>query len=298
MGKYSIKELEKLSGIKAHTIRIWEKRYQIVIPQRTHTNIRYYSDDDLKKIINISLLNNNGVKISKIADLTAAGLVKKVNELSETKNDTDIHIDQLIVAMIDLEEENFEKILAGLIRRYNFEKTITDIVYPFLEKIGILWQTGNITPAQEHFISNLIRQKIIVAIDSLPLSSKASTRALLFLPEEELHELGLLFYYYVVKKAGFRTYYLGQMVPYKDLMSICQSHHPSILVTAITSSPAGQTVQGFLNKLCSERSDCTILASGLILRKIALKIPSNMHIFSSIAELKDLLKGTKQRLES
>ena len=295
MGKYSIKELEKLSGIKAHTIRIWEKRYQIVIPQRTHTNIRYYSDDDLKKIINISLLNNNGVKISKIADLTAAGLVKKVNELSETKNDADIHIDQLIVAMIDLEEENFEKILTGLIRRYNFEKTITDIVYPFLEKIGILWQTGNITPAQEHFISNLIRQKIIVAIDSLPLSSKASTRALLFLPEEELHELGLLFYYYVVKKAGFRTYYLGQMVPYKDLMAICQSHHPSILVTAITSSPAGQTVQGFLNKLCSERSDCTILASGLILRKIALKIPSNMHIFSSIAELKDLLKGTKQR---
>ena len=295
MGKYSIKELEKLSGIKAHTIRIWEKRYQIVIPQRTHTNIRYYSDDDLKKIINISLLNNNGVKISKIADLTAEGLVKKVNELSETKNDTDIHIDQLIVAMIDLEEENFEKILAGLIRRYNFEKTITDIVYPFLEKIGILWQTGNITPAQEHFISNLIRQKIIVAIDSLPLSSKASARVLLFLPEEELHELGLLFYYYVVKKAGFRTYYLGQMVPYKDLMAICQSHHPSILVTAITSSPAGQTVQGFLNKLCSERSDCTILASGLILRKIALKIPSNMHIFSSIAELKDLLKGTKQR---
>lgn len=294
MGKYSIKELEKLSGIKAHTIRIWEKRYQIVNPQRTPTNIRYYSDDDLKKIINISLLNNNGVKISKIADLTSAGLIKKVNELSETKNDADIHIDQLIVAMIDLEEENFEKILAGLILRYGFEKTITNIVYPFLEKIGLLWQTGNITPTQEHFISNLIRQKIIVAIDSLPLSSKASTRALLFLPEEELHELGLLFYYYVVKKAGFRTYYLGQMVPYKDLMSICQSHHPSILVTAITSSPAGQTVQGFLNKLCAERSDCTILASGLILRKIALKIPSNMHIFSSIAELKDLLKGTKQ----
>ncbi len=294
MGKYSIKELEKLSGIKAHTIRIWEKRYQIVIPLRTNTNIRYYSDDDLKKIINISLLNNNGVKISKIADLTSAGLIKKVNELSETKNDADIHIDQLIVAMIDLEEENFEKILAGLILRYGFEKTITNIVYPFLEKIGLLWQTGNITPAQEHFISNLIRQKIIVAIDSLPLSSKASTRALLFLPEEELHELGLLFYYYVVKKAGFRTYYLGQMVPYKDLMSICQSHHPSILVTAITSSPAGQTVQGFLNKLCAEISDCTLLASGLILRKIALKIPPNMHIFSTIAELKDLLKGTKQ----
>ncbi|MBY0433434.1 MAG: MerR family transcriptional regulator, partial [Cyclobacteriaceae bacterium] len=210
MGKYSIKELEKLSGIKAHTIRIWEKRHRIILPERTDTNIRYYSDDDLKKIINISLLNNNGVKISKIANLSTDELVKQVHVLSENKSNTDIHIDQLVVAMIDMEEENFEKILAGLIIRYGFEKTIIEIVYPFLEKIGILWHTGNITPAQEHFISHLVRQKIIVAIDSLALAPKTSTRVVLFLPDEELHELGLLFHHYLVKKAGFRTYYLGQ----------------------------------------------------------------------------------------
>ena len=247
MSKYSIKELEKLSGIKAHTIRIWEKRYRIVLPQRSDTNIRSYSDDDLKKIINVSLLNNNGLKISKIADLTAEELVKKVNELSESTSSPDIHIDQLIVAMVDLDEENFEHILSELIQRCGFEKTIITVVYAFLQKIGVLWQTGNISPAQEHFISNLIRQKIIVAIDSLPLAPKNRPRALLFLPEAELHELGLLFYYYLVKKEGFRTYYLGQMVPYKDIVALCQSHSPKIMVTAITSSPDGHSIQEYLN---------------------------------------------------
>lgn len=293
MSKYSIKELEKLSGIKAHTIRIWEKRYKVINPGRTDTNIRYYSDDDLKKIINISLLNSSGIKISKIADLTSEELVRKVSELSEAKSSADIHIDQLIVAMVDLDEENFEKILSGLIERYGFEKTIITIVYAFLQKIGVLWQTGNITPAQEHFISNLIRQKIIVAIDSLPLAPRNRPRVLLFLPEAELHELGLLFYYYLVKKAGFRTYYLGQMVPYKDVVALCQSHDPNILITAITSSPDTHSIQDYLNKLCKEQHTRTIIASGLILRKMAIKIPSNLHLFDTAGELKDLLKSMK-----
>ncbi len=293
MSKYSIKELEKLSGIKAHTIRIWEKRYRIILPQRSETNIRSYSDDDLKKIINVSLLNSNGIKISKIADLTAEELVKKVNELSVSKSSDDIHIDQLIVAMVDLDEEKFEQILRGLIQRYGLEKTIISIVYPFLQKIGVLWLTNNISPAQEHFISNLIRQKIIVAIDSLPLAPKGRPPVLLFLPEAELHELGLLFYYYIVKMEGFRTYYLGQMVPYRDVVALCKSHDPRILVTAITSAPDGQSIQEYLNRLCKEQPQCTILASGLILRKMAIKIPSNMHIFDNANELKNLLKPLK-----
>lgn len=293
MSKYSIKELEKLSGIKAHTIRIWEKRYNIVAPQRTITNIRYYSDDDLKKIINVSLLNNGGLKISKIADLSSKELVNKVSELSETKSSADIHIDQLIVAMVDLDEENFDHILSGLIERYGFERTIITIVYAFLQKIGVLWQTGNITPAQEHFISNLIRQKIIVAIDSVPLAPKNRPRALLFLPEAELHELGLLFYHYLVKKAGFRTYYLGQMVPFNDVEALCQSHDPKVLITAITSSPDSQSVQEYLNRLCKEQPQRTILATGQILRKMAIKIPSNLHVFNTPNDLKGLLNSIK-----
>ena len=174
MGQYSIKELEQLSGIKAHTIRIWEKRHKIIEPSRTATNIRYYSDLDLKKIINVSLLNTYGIKISKIADMSLDDVNKKVLEISELQNDKGVHIDQMVIAMIDMEEELFEKILNNLILRFGFEKTITEIIYPFLEKIGILWQTQNITPAHEHFISNLIRQKIIVAIDGLPIPPKTS----------------------------------------------------------------------------------------------------------------------------
>jgi DNA-binding transcriptional MerR regulator len=291
MGQYSIKELEKLSGIKAHTIRIWEKRYHIVAPQRTSTNIRYYSDDDLKKIINVSVLNNNGVKISKIADLSPEELVKKVGVLGEVKLNNGVHIDRLIVAMVDLDESHFEKILAEIVGRNGFERTITEVVYPFLDKIGLLWQTGNISPAQEHFISNLIRQKIIVAIDGLPVPSLVRPGALLFLPEGELHELGLLFYHYITRKENFRTFYLGQTAPLRDIISICEKFQPRFLITAITSSPAPQFVQGYLNRLCKDAGDATVLASGSALRKTALKLPKNLHFFANIRELRELLKG-------
>ncbi len=293
MGKYSIKELEKLSGIKAHTIRIWEKRHHIIRPERTDTNIRYYSDEDLKKIINISLLNNNGIKISKIANLSSNELVKKVQELSEVHNGADVHIDQLIIAMIDLEEDMFEKIMADLVLKFGFEKTILTIIYPFLEKIGVLWHTHHITPAQEHFISILIRQKIIVAIDALPVALKSHTRVLLYLPEQELHELGLLFYHYIVKKAGFRTFYLGQMVPYDDLISVCKTHKPQVLITSITNSPAPDAIQGYLKKLCKECSEASILVSGQAIPRQKLKIPVNLRLFRTATELQTLLNGLK-----
>lgn len=289
MGQYSIKELEKLSGIKAHTIRIWEKRHQIIQPSRTDTNIRFYSDDDLKKIIQVALLNNHGLKISKIAGLSREQLAGHVNDISSTHLQADLHIDQLVLAMIDLDEMMFEKIMADLILRYGFERAITEIVYPFLEKIGILWLTHNITPAQEHFISTLIRQKIIVAIDALPLAPPSAPGVLLYLPEQELHELGLLFYCYIVKKMGFRTWYLGQMVPYDDLISICNVHHPQFLICSITSSPSSDNLQAYLNKLCKARSASRILISGQMVRKTNLRKPSNLQIFSTISELKGFL---------
>lgn len=290
MANYSIKELEKLSGIKAHTIRIWEKRYGVVSPSRTTTNIRYYTDDDLRKIINVAVLNNHGLKISKIADLSVDELSKKVQEISDKGAGANVHIDQLIVSMISLEEENFEKALSHLVLRYGLEYTMTEVVYPFLQKIGVLWQTGNITPAQEHFISNLIRQKIIVAIDSLPIAPRNAKSAVLFLPENELHELGLLFHYYIVKKAGLRTYYLGQMVPTRDIHQICTSHHPDYLITAITSAPSAHSIQDYLTKLCHDQPDRQVLATGQILLKMALKMPSNLHLFHSSEELRHLLK--------
>jgi DNA-binding transcriptional MerR regulator len=284
MGKYSIKELEQLSGIKAHTIRIWEKRHNIIVPSRTSTNIRTYSDDDLKKIINVSLLNNYGIKISKIAKMSETDMNERILQMAELKNDAVVHIDQLIVAMMDMEEEGFEKILGNLTLRYGFEKTVTEIIYPFLERIGILWQTHNITPAHEHFISNLIRQKIIVAIDSLPIPPKTAKKVLLFLPEQEMHELGLLFYHYLTRKAGLRTYYLGQSVPHADLLSIFASHLPDVLLTSVTTSLA-PSVADYIEKLAKDFPNVPILMSGIQLREYQGAKIKNIQTFTSALEL-------------
>ena len=291
MGQYSIKELEKLSGIKAHTIRIWEKRHHIVEPQRTDTNIRLYSDNDLIKIINVSMLNNHGIKISRIADMSVAEIHHKVTELSEQKSDASIFIDQLIVAMVDMDEDRFEKSLSGVILRFGFERTITDIVYPFMEKIGILWRTENITPAQEHFISHLIRQKIIVAIDGLSASPVQDKKVLIYLPENEWHELGLLFFYYIVRKSGFKTYYLGQSVPFKDVISVMETHQADIILTSLISSPFGIKVEDYLNQLADTFPTKTIFVSGYQTRALGQKNFKHIQIFHNALELKDLLAG-------
>ena len=282
MGQYSIKELEQLSGIKAHTIRIWEKRHKIIEPSRTSTNIRYYSDLDLKKIINVSLLNTYGLRISKIAHMSLDDMNKKVLEISEIENS---HIDRLVIAMVDMDEELFEKILGGLIRQFGFEKTVTEIIYPFLEKIGILWQTQNITPAHEHFISNLIRQKIVVAIDGLPIPPKTSSRILLFLPEGEMHELGLLFYHFLVRKSGYRCYYLGQNVPHEDLVSVYKVHQPQMMVTSITSN-LQIPVETYFERLSNDFGGTKILASGYQTQKLAGLQMRNVQTFTTALELK------------
>jgi DNA-binding transcriptional MerR regulator len=292
MGKYSIKELEQLSGIKAHTIRIWEKRHNLISPQRTDTNIRYYSDEDLKKIINIALLNHQGVKISRLANMSLEEINQHILNMTETIAETSVYIDQLVVAMVDMEEERFEKILSTLFLRFGFERTITEVVYAFLEKIGVLWQTKNINPAQEHFISNLIRQKIIVAIDSLPMVSNNAKKMVLYLPENELHELGLLFCHYIARNAGIKTFYLGQNVPFEDLLSVVDVHKPDILVAYITSSPYGG-VEAYLSKLQQNLPKQTIMVSGYQVAKIQQKSIPNIHFFSNALKFKELIGEVK-----
>ena len=288
VGTYSIKELERLSGIKAHTIRIWEKRYKIIEPQRTSTNIRFYSDDDLKKIMNVSALNSHGVKISKIADMSGDEINRQIFSITDTQTSASSYIEQLVLAMIDLEEEKFDKIITSLVKKFGFERAVTEAIYPFLEKIGILWQTQNITPAHEHFISNLIRQKVIVAIDSLPLNSESKKRVVLFLPEHEQHEIGLLFNYYLIRKAGFKCYYLGQNVPHNDLIEIVKTHKPHILVTAIIS-PMMRGVPTYLEVLSREFPKQKILISGIQTTTLPEKPLPNINVFSNALKFKELI---------
>jgi DNA-binding transcriptional MerR regulator len=289
MGQYSIKELEKLSGIKAHTIRIWEKRHRIVAPQRTATNIRLYSDEDLKRIINVSLLNHYGLKISHIARMTDEEIHQKVIELSQNKTDANLFIDQLVVAMMDLDEVQFNDIMAKLENRLGFFQAITRVIYPFLEKIGVMWQTGTITPAHEHFISNLIRQKLITAIAALPVPPRTAPAALLFLPEGETHEFGLLFFNYMVRKKGYYTFYLGQSVPLADVLNIYQHHKPKYVLTYLVTTPPAAQMQEFLNHLAAAMSAATIFASGHNLRNTAVRIPKNVKVIYQSTELEDLL---------
>jgi DNA-binding transcriptional MerR regulator len=291
MGQYSIKELEILSGIKAHTLRIWEKRYAIITPKRTSTNIRFYSDDDLKKIINVSLLNNRGLKISKLVQLSEEELAQKVLELSEQKHDNEIHIDQLITAMIDMEEEAFNAVLEGISQKMGFEAAVLEVLYPFLNKIGILWHAGNVSPAQEHFITHLIRQKMIVAIDALQIPPKRKKKAMLFLPENELHEIGLLFYHYVIRKMGVRTYYLGQTVPYRDVKLIGKIHKPDFILTSITSFPVASELPEYISTLCKDFNSSKILLTGSALAKTKVGKAKNLFLFRDAKELKHHLEA-------
>ncbi len=288
MGKYSIKELEKLSGIKAHTLRIWEKRYNIMEPARTETNIRYYSDDDLKKILKVSILNNSGMKISKIAGLSKSDLIENVKQLSEEKADVGVYITELMICMVEFDEYKFEKLLAGYILKLGFEQALLEIVYPFLTKIGILWLNNNVTPVQEHFISNLIRQKIIVAIDGIVTRPTSDTpRVVLFLPENEMHEIGLLFFYYLLKSMGFRTYYLGPDVPLNDLEDSLARLKPHYMITSISYIPSPKRLNNFLNDLYSKFQGINIYLTGHSTLNQSLENFDNLHFFKGATHLKE-----------
>lgn len=290
MGSYSIKELERLSGIKAHTIRIWEKRHNIISPERTPTNIRYYSDEDLKKVINISILKKNGVKIGTIANLSNEEIIKKIEELHKIRSSPQFHQDQLLVSMIDLDESKFEKLLSNLILKHGFEYSITKIIFPFLEKVGIMWLTSNISPAHEHFLSNFIRQKIIVAIDALPIvEDKYAPKVILFLPEQEMHELGLLYYHYYLRKNSFRTHYLGQQVPTENIISLAESYNPRYLISSISTKPEDRSIEEFFTHLSSNIPNSDILITGYQLRNYKHQIPSNIKIFRSTEDLSRIL---------
>ncbi len=291
MAEYSIKDLERLTGIKAHTLRIWEKRHTIIEPKRTPTNIRYYSDDDLKKILNISILNNNGFKISTIADLDEEELNERVMSISQASDKSSNFIDQLTIAMIELDEGKFERILSVVTLRMGFEKTVTGVLYPFLDKIGILWQTGKINPAQEHFISNLIRQKLIVAIDSLPNHANSRLPAvLLYLPENELHEIGLLFYSYLAKKMGFNVVYLGQTVPFNDLKSVVKIRTPKIIITSISTPIPVSSLKNYLSQVSEEFPNSEIFISGYQINDKVLASFENIHRVNNAIALKESLQ--------
>lgn len=290
MATYNIKDVEHLSGIKAHTLRIWEKRYNIVEPKRTKTNIRYYDNEDLKKILNISLLNKHGFKISKLASLENSALQNKLLSLSQESENFDAKIGYLITAMIDFDKPTFEKIFANAVIHLGFQETLLNIIYPFFTRIGILWLTGNIDPAQEHFISNIIRQKIIVAIDNLPEFPRNNIENfILFLPDGQWHEMGLLLSSYLIKKNGHNDVYLGSSLPLESLTEIENVISFKHIVTTVSFSKSDQEVEEEIVNLATMFNDKTIFIGGLQEHYQMDDMPSNVRFMNNLNEFNDYL---------
>ncbi len=286
MSQYSIRDLEQLSGIKAHTLRIWEQRYDIISPQRTDTNIRYYDDRDLKLVLNISLLKDHGYKISEIARMEADAMHAEVVAISDRQLNYPDQIHALTISMIDLDEDRFEKIISTNILQFGFENTMIHIIYPFLSRIGTLWVTGSVGPAQEHFISNLIRQKIIVAIDGQIVKATPESKTfLLFLPEGELHEMGLLFANYVIRARNNRVIYLGQSLPFKEIEFAYSVHRPDYIFSALTSVPSNNDVQPYVDKLAAQFPESTILLTGYQIVGQDIQAAQNVKIINKIEDL-------------
>jgi len=280
---FSIKDLESISGIKAHTLRIWEQRYNLFKPYRSETNIRSYSNDDLKMLLNVTLLNNNGIKISRIAGMSHEEIYNAVRRITETDFTSATQVDNLIISMVEVDEQRFEQSVSANISQLGFEHTIEQVIYPFLVKVGVLWITDSINPAQEHFITSLIRQKLIAAIDSQACNySPDAYTALLYLPEGELHEISLLYFHYLLRKAGIRAYYLGQSLPFEDLKKIYALRRPHCMITVLTS---GHKVQDYVDALHESFPECLKLLSGYLVVSQEVKTPENTKLFKTPSEL-------------
>lgn len=285
MTRFTIKDLENLSGIKAHTIRIWEQRYSFLKPSRTETNIRYYSNEDLKTLLNISLLNRYGFKISHISKMTSGDLKARVAGLNISGAHQEKIVNELINAMVDLDTIGFEKLLEKQISINGIEKTIIKIVFPFFERIGILWQTGHINPAQEHLTTNIIRQKIIAGIDQSKPIVKINKSFLLFLPEKEHHELGLLLVYYLLKKRGADVFYIGANVPLKDAQFVAEAKKPDYIYIHLTSTSPGFNFSKFLSQVIDTIPKTRIIISGYPTASYKKPLQKNVEFMNSLQEL-------------
>ncbi len=291
MNAFTIKDLENLSGIKAHTIRIWEQRYNFLKPQRTTTNIRYYTNDELKTVLNIALLNKYGFKISHIDRMHPNEIRERILSLGDARAIQERVVNDLVQQMVDLDMETFENTLTSYISAKGIERTVTQIIFPFLEKIGILWQTGHINPAQEHLVTNVIRQKLMVAIERCVSPVTMNKTVLFFLPEGEHHELGLLFMYYLLKSKGAKTIYLGANVPVKDVEYVVKLKKPDVVFVHMTATATTFNFEKFLNNIEQRVGNIPTIISGQLTQQYKKRVPSSIHFKKSLSEVMEYVSS-------
>lgn len=290
MTVYSIKDLEHLSGVKAHTIRIWEKRYALLDPDRTDTNIRSYSDQDVRRILNVAMLVKNGYKISNVATFDEVKLQAEILRINKYANDPDKDIDQLLFHTVNLDTFGFEAMIDKIIGELGFSKTIQQVIFPFFERIGILWQAGSIFTAHEHFVSNLIRNRLIRETAKFE-SNEASKSVLFFLRENEWHELGLLYFNFLAAQAGLRCVYLGQSLPFEDLANLLTANKYDFVCTSFIYAIEKPELELYLANLSMVFNQNKILIAG---RQIGIhkpKLPSNVVVVKNSTDFIKRIAG-------
>jgi DNA-binding transcriptional MerR regulator len=291
MSSFTIKDLEKLSGVKAHTLRIWEQRYGFIKPERTDTNIRHYSANELKTILNVALLNKYGFKISHINKMSEEEMRNKILELNQQEAQLERVVNDLVQLMVDMNMEAFEEALTEYISKNGIEKTITQVLFRYLEKIGILWLTNHINPAQEHLVTNIIRQKLIVGIEGANSLTKIDKTVLLFLPESEYHEIGLLFMYYLLKTKGINVIYLGCNVPLADVGYVVKVKKPDYLYCHITRPATNFNFDKFLTNISKNLADTPCIISGQLTQNYEKKIHQPIVFKRSFSEVSDFISS-------
>ena len=296
--QFSIKDLEHLSGVKAHTIRIWEKRYNLLKPQRTDTNIRTYNIENLKRLLNITFLYNDGLKISKIASLSDDAIHGLVAERAIISKE-EFAINVFKTSMFDLDEQLFIKTYSDLATHKSFREIFHNVFIPLLMEIGSLWQTSTIKPSHESFISELLRRKILLNIEEEVNKPKTHEKPIfvLFLPYKEIHELGILYSNYEILKAGFKTIYLGVNISLDSLQDLLETSNDIVYVSYLTMQPEGKDIYQYLDtfqdKICNgNKSKLWLLGERAEIADLN-KIPSNVKILQGFPELIDRLEKLK-----
>jgi len=289
MQQFTIKDIENLSGIKAHTWRIWEQRYGLGMPQRKDSNHRFYDNENLKEILRISYLYHGGIKISKIASLNSEEIRMKALHSSEKQNDYEYYIKELVEAAIDLNEERFERTFDESVLRLGIEESILHVSYPFQDKIGLLWLTDHLIPSQEHFTSNIIRRKLTVAIDNLPpVKETTKKHILLFTPQQEHHELPLQFIHYKLKKNGNRVIYFGSNVSVQMLQDYAEYKPFDYMYFHLVTNLTNKSAQEYTEQLSQLFNNKKIVMSGVMAAQIEVP-PTNLQLLRSLEEIADFV---------
>jgi MerR family transcriptional regulator, light-induced transcriptional regulator len=296
MAIYSINDLELLTGIKKHTIRIWEQRYKLIAPSRTDTNIRFYTDEEHRHLFNISILNRNGYKISKLAKMSREEIAALVNGIPNISNSMNGQIDAMTLSMLNLDELAFERIFNVQTAEIGFDATMVELIYPLLEKMKTLWLTRSVSPIHEKFVVNLIRRKMHCAIDILtaPERKPSQPSFFLYLPDDEAQELTLLYVHYLLRHNGIHSIYLGNGTAVNDLEDACSTAKPTHVFTILDAPLPRQSVQAYVESVAKAAKDAQVLLTGAQVFMHEMRLPDNATLVNGLPDMLSMIERLKK----